>query len=260
MDLRLFAEVMWRQRRLLAAGAVVAVLVSLASMFSFSPSNGFEHRQEETWVSHARLLVTQEGFPQGRANLGQEDAGQQPDAGERRFLGTDRAVHLALLYAKIANADQVRSLMFDAGRVPGAKQVTVRAEQDLPTLDVEALATTRAAAVTLAQRQVRALLGYLQRRQATSGVPEQERVRLSIVRWPGTRPVLEEDSTTWLLAPRSKMLPMVVFLAVLALFAGLAFVVENGRRARVERGPVPIADPDVGLASEPDVKPVARSA
>lgn len=260
MDLRLFSEVMWRYRRLLAAGAAVALLVALASMFSFSLQDGFKHRQDETWVSHARLLVTQEGFPQGRANLGNEGAADQLAAGERRFLGTDRAVHLAQLYAKIANADEVRSLMFGEGRVGGAKQVTVRAEQDLPTLDVEALATTRTAAVTLAQRQVRALLRYLDREQKTSGVPEQERVRLSIVRWPGTRALLEEDSTTWLLAPRSKMLPVVVFLAVLALFVGIAFLLDNGRRARVERGPVPLSDPEVKAVGEPDVGPVARSA
>lgn len=260
MDLRLLADVLWRQRRLLVAGAVVALLVAVASMYSFSPSDGFKHRQEETWVSHARLLVTQEGFPQGRANLGQDDLPQQPAAEQPRYLGPDRAVHLALLYAKIANADEVRSLMFNQGKIPGAKQVTVRAEQDLPTLDVEALGTTRAGAVALAQRQVRALLNYLASEQSSSGVPARDRVRLAVVRWPGTRSLLEEDATTWLLAPRSKMLPVLVFMAVLSLFAGLAFVLENGRRTRFGRAPVPVAEPDVKPVPEQDMGPVARSA
>lgn len=240
MDLGLFARVLWRHRYVVAAGAVVAVLIAVASMTRVSFGDGgprLEYRQDETWVSHARLLVTQQGFPQGRANLAQDDvvAAQQPDAeAARGYLSPARSVELAQLYARIANADQVRAIMFARGGIEGAKSVTARAEEDLPTIGIESLATSRASAVALAQRQVDALLQYLAKTQQASGVPVKDRVRLAVVRAPGSRAVLDDDAATWLLKPRSKMLPLVVFLAVMGLVVGLVFLLENVRRSRAE--------------------------
>lgn len=238
MDLGLFARVLWRHRYLVAAGAVVAVLVAAASMVRVTfdgGTPGLAYRQDETWVSHARMLVTQRGFPQGRANLAQGGAAAAPGPDAETapgYLSPARSVELAQLYARIANADQIRQLMFAQGPIDGAKSVTATAEQDLPTIGVEALATSRAAAVGLAQRQVDALQRYLADTQQESGVPVDDRVRLAVVRSPGSRAVLDEDSATWLLKPRSKTLPLVVFLAMMGLVVGLVFLVENLQRSR----------------------------
>jgi hypothetical protein len=239
MDLRLFIGVLVRFRALIAAGLCLAVLLSILSVAtpSFSGGIGLEARQAEVWASTARILVTQGGFPQGRADInpvdepaGAPEAPVAPGAEpERHFADQARLVEVAIIYARLARGDEVRRLIRSYGPIPGAEAVDVTSVPDLPMLEVLAQGTSRNAAVALAQRQTEALQAYLRRQQTASGVPPQNRLVLKVIEKPGSPPLLGGDSNTWIIAPRSMMRPVIVFLAIFGLFVGLAFVLENLR-------------------------------
>jgi hypothetical protein len=233
MDLRVFSEVLWRFRRLLVAGAGVALLLAILSVAK-PTFIGLEYRDPEVWISNARMLVTQPGFPQGRSDINLNDgaapaapADGPPGGARRQFADPARLVELAVIYARLARSDPVRLLIRRSGRVEGARTVDVVNLQDLPIVEVAARGTSRRAAVTLAQRQTDALREYLRRQQANNGVPYENRIQLKVVERPGSPPLLGNDSNTWIVEPHSKIRPAAVFLAVVGLFIGLAFLLEN---------------------------------
>ena len=72
MDLGRFISVAWRFRGLLAAGLLIATLVSVSALARVSISGGkptLTYREEESWTSASTLFITQSGFPWGRAIL-----------------------------------------------------------------------------------------------------------------------------------------------------------------------------------------------
>ena len=94
----------------------------------------------------------------------------------------------------------------------------------LPLIDLVAIATTPRGAVDLAQRSASALTTYIEQQQVTNNVPTADRVVVEQV----VRPKPPE-----IFQPRSKTMPMVVFLATMLATVGLAFLLENLRpRAR----------------------------
>ena len=66
MDLQLYFRVLWRFRFLMAIGLLAALALSALSLVSVGPS-GVSYRQQEVWSSSAKLLVSQDGFPEGRS-------------------------------------------------------------------------------------------------------------------------------------------------------------------------------------------------
>ena len=66
MDLGLYFRVLWRFRFLVALGLLAAFALAALSLFSVSPS-GVTYRQSEVWSASAKILVSQEGFPEGRS-------------------------------------------------------------------------------------------------------------------------------------------------------------------------------------------------
>jgi hypothetical protein len=99
----------------------------------------------------------------------------------------------------------------------------------LPFIDIVAISPSPAGAVALAQRNAEALITYLRGMQVANDVPAQDRVVVDQIVRPKPPEVYQ---------PRSKTMPIVVFLATMLVTIGLAFLLENLRpRARVDDRP-----------------------
>jgi hypothetical protein len=205
-------------------------------------THGIKYRQAELWSSTTRLGVTQRGFPEGRLFAGSatpEDAARLgiPVADPNRFNT------LAVLYAELATSDPVRRLMRRDGPILGkiiATPVVVGENRVmLPFLDVVAIATTPRRAVELAQRSASSLTTYIEKQQQANNVPTADRVVVEQIVRPKPPQIFQ---------PRSKTMPIVVFLAVMLATVGLAFLLENLR----PRGP------GLDQSAEPEFQEPAR--
>lgn len=227
MDFRLYASVLWRFKLLVALGLVLAVALAVLSMVRVGP-DGIQYRQTELWSSLTRLTVTQHGFPEGRLFAEGETTEGVPRSGIP-LADPNRFNTLAVLYAELATSDPVRRQMLrDGGPVLGkvlATPVVVGENRVmLPLIDLVAIATTPRGAVDLAQRSASALTTYIEQQQVTNNVPTADRVVVEQVVRPKSPEIFQ---------PRSKTMPMVVFLATMLATIGLAFLLENLRpRAR----------------------------
>jgi hypothetical protein len=238
MDFKLYAAVLWRFRIVVAAGFVVAVALAFLATVKVTP-HGIEYRQTELWSSGARLLVTQQGFPEGRLFAQSPTVpGQQTTTVDKNGIPVadpNRFNALAILYADLATSDQVRALINNGRPVRGQILATpLRDDQSgtlLPLIDLTAISTTPQDAIVLADKGVRALQTYLESRQKANGVPEADRAVVQ---------QLVEPRGARLFRPRAKTMPIVVFAAVMFATIALAFLLENMRpRARKLTAPAP---------------------
>jgi hypothetical protein len=228
MDLRLYFGVIWRFRLIVVMGLVLALSLAILSVVRVT-SHGFVYRQAELWSSTTRLGVTQNGFPWGRLFAQESGAngtstpveGNKP--GDIPIADPNRFKDLAIFYAEMATSDPVRRLLLREGPIRGkivATPVVVQDNVTLPLIDLTAIATSRQGARSLAQRGANALDTYLRTQQAANNVPSTDRVILQQLLIP---------RKVKLFAPRSKTMPIVIFLAVMFATIALAFLLENLR-------------------------------
>jgi hypothetical protein len=216
LDLRLYFRVIWRFRLLVGAGFLLAILFTTLSIARIDFSHGSPratYRQEEQWSSTATLLVTQLGFPLGRAEV--------PDGTDTRFAG------LANIYADLASSDPIRRIIRRMGPLSQTETIqgyptTSAVDQSvvLPLVNVSATATSPTRAFLLTERASAALRSYIEQQQSVNGIPQERRIILDEVKRP-------QDAK--LVSGRSKTLPIVVFITVMMAFIGLAFMLENVR-------------------------------
>lgn len=238
MDLRLFARVLWRFRIVTGIGLALAVVLAGLTLFRVGP-HGLTYRRQETYLSYARLLVTQQGFPWGR--LGVAPAAAPGVALDRRadpvpFADPGRLASLAQIYSNLADSDAVHALMQRFGAPPGTTEAAplldTRADA-LPVISIAAHASTPRRAMALAAAESKALTRFIVAEQAANGIAPTDRVKLAQIMAPG-HAALEKG--------RSLALPVVVFVAVLLGAFGLAFLLENLWPLEVAGG-MPVADP-----------------
>ena len=113
--------------------------------------------------------------------------------------------------------------MLRSGPIDGeiiAKPVIADNGITLPLIDVTALAETHDEATELARRGAGSLALYVEQQQVSNEVPRSDRVVLQ-------RLLRAEEAT--LVKPRPKTIPIVVFLVVVAVAIGVAFLLENMR-------------------------------
>ena len=252
MDLELYFRVLWRFRVAVLIGLSLALGLMFLSTIRVSFEGGtpkFEYRETEQWASDVRLLVTQPGFPLGRSilddvvpvNPGEGAAptatpdDEAPPDFVPRYGDPSRFSNLAVIYAHLATSDEVLRLAHPRGRIPGVVTASAMINQDsggiLPILLIRGTATTRQAAVGLAERAGAALRAYIQRQEAENRISPDRRVDLEYI---------NHAQPPMLMMPRSKTRPMFTFLAVLIATVGLVFVLENLRprvRPRVAEEP-----------------------
>jgi hypothetical protein len=194
----------------------------------------FFYRQPEIWQATTRLMLTQTGFPHGRAApaVPGEEGGVLSDPG--------RLSSLASYYAQLASADAVQlRVLARTTETAGLTAVPVidpSTEEPAPFVDILGLADTPLAAARISGRGANVFIRHVSQLQAQARIPAQDRILLQIVKEPLAFQGPE------LVQPRKKTTPAFVFLAVLTATFGLIFVVEN---ARGRRGPA-------GLAGTPD--------
>jgi hypothetical protein len=211
VDIPTVYRVLGRFKVLIAAAFVLAIVLALLSYVKVDVNNGvkFKYRTNETWASSTQLLVS------------------GPD-----LIYEDRYVPQAQLFAKFALGDRVRALMLRDGPIHGLLDAgplpaTSSSDEFLPIVNIVGYARSRDGAMALADRDARALKQFINQRQ---------RVYLTVVK----------HGPAQLTSPRSKTLPVLVFLLVMAAGIGLAFVLESVRprihaipdaapRTRVER-------------------------
>ena len=239
MDLRLYVRVLWRFRLLVAIGVLLAAGLATLSVVRVS-SDGLTYRETELWSSSTRLIVTQQGFPWGR--LLAQDPSLSEDAA--RSLGIpladpNRLNNLTILYAELATADPVLRLMRRDGPINGkilaAPVVVQDGRYTLPLIDVIAIATSPQRAMKLAVRGASAFETYLTEQQRINDVPTDDRVVVQQVERPRGAEIYR---------PRSKTMPIVIFLAVMFATVGLAFLLENVRPPARPGEPVAVAHED----------------
>jgi hypothetical protein len=102
----------------------------------------------------------------------------------------------------------------------------------LPLITLEAQAASKDRVIELAKRETTAFLEFLHDQQAANAIPDNKRVDVRVVKGDQIR----------LVKPRSKTIPVMVFMLVAIATLGSAFLLEN-LRPRVR----PVANEDVVL-------------
>jgi hypothetical protein len=245
MDFRLYARVLWRFKVVVGAGLLLALTLAVFSMVRVS-SKGLTYRQTQLWSATTRVGVTQHGFPEGRLFAvpdGVTTAEQQARSLGIPVADPNRFTTLAVYYAEYATSDVVRNLMLRDGPVTGQILATTVVVGDsrtiLPLIDLTGVATSAEGAIQLSKRTSDALATYVRYQQRVNNVPESDRVILQKVVSPKKAAVYQ---------PRSKTMPIVIFLAVMFATVGLAFLLEN-LRPRVRR---------MGESAEAEFQPAQR--
>jgi hypothetical protein len=243
MDFHLYSRVLWRFKWLVALGLVLGASLGLLSVVRVS-SDGLTYRQSELWTSTTRLGVTQNGFPWGRLLAQEVTPDEQAERLGIPLADPNRLNTLAVLYAELATSDPVRRQMLEDGPLRGkiiATPVVVGENRVmLPFIDVAAIATSPRGAVVLAQRAADAFGVFMRDQQVANRVPAADRVIVQ---------QLVRPKPPKLFQPRSKTMPVVVFLAVMFATVGLAFLLENLRPPR---------RPEEDAQSEPEIRGAAR--
>ena len=120
MDFKLFLGVVKRYKRMVIAGAVLAVVLSVLSYGTPSLKGGkptIVPRGAEIWQGEAELLISQAGFPYGRAvhagrHPGRASTPSQP-IGDYNYMAS-----LSSVYAALANGNSVQHQAATEARVP----------------------------------------------------------------------------------------------------------------------------------------------
>jgi hypothetical protein len=256
MDLGRFIQVAWRFRLLLGIGFTLAILLAVLS-FARVGSGGLQPREQETWLSASTLLVTQEGFPWGRAILdetvplqGTTDSNGESDV-VPRFGDPGRYSGLASLYAELAKADEVQAEVAE-GSKPGQYYESMVVQQpgssaSLPMIYIKGYGPTPEDATDTAGRASRAFIDYIEREQSKNKISDDKRVEVVVTK---------QATTPEIFKKRSFVRPIMLFLLVSMAFLALAFAFENlrTRRPQDEELEPEFADFDDLWGPEPEVE------
>jgi capsular polysaccharide biosynthesis protein len=210
MDFRLFFSVLRRFKFIVGLGFILACALAFLSYVKVGP-HGLEYRQDVTWSSTTRVLVTNPA-------------------------GSQDPVVLAQLYASFATSDEVAKAAIRRHGIPGALQAESgylnRTSTALPTVSLTAVSTTPARSALLANDAIEALRSFVDKQQEAAGVAPAHRVQMETLN-------LAIPFRAQVFLPRSKTPPIIVFVLVLAVTIGLAFLLEN-LRPRVREAPLEV--------------------
>jgi hypothetical protein len=237
MDLQLYFRVLWRFRLIILAGLLLAIVLATISLAKVTWANGsvkFTYRSQVYYQSQATIFVTQRGYPWGRSVFPSKPTTGSPGAVTSNYADPGRLAYLASVYAQLGTSDVVRAVMRKDGPLRGKIEAEPGFDERngsyQPYVYVSAVATDGATAVELANRAATAIRTVVRTQQLNANIPADQQVALDL--FSGARPPT-------VLQPRKKTLPIVMFLTVVLITVGLAFVLENirPRALRIERVP-----------------------
>ena len=214
MDIGLYVDVVRRHRRVAIVGVTLTLLAAFFSYFTVS-SSGLGHRTPLTYISNATLLVTEKGFPYGRA------------ASNNDPVDLTRYQYLATLYANMATSDAVKRLVKRHGKLVGERTYGAAPGRSpdgttaLPVVVISAFDSSASGARALADQVASALRIVLERNQAIAGIKPAARVLLTTV---------DSGADAKVFEPRRPTEPIIIALLGLMLTFGLIFLLENLRR------------------------------
>ena len=223
MDLRQLSRVVAAHKGVAAVGVVAALALAFLAQVRVDPfgSPRFTYRKPVVWSSSIVLQLTQEGFQEGRVSTqGSPVANFSP------------------LYARLATTNPVRARMKKHGPVLGGVKVQPLTDDNraaLPFITISSYAFQPSTALTRAKRQADAFIAYVAAQQRINNVRARNRVILRVVTGP---------TPPFVVVPRKKTLPVVVFVAMLVVTGGLILALENARSrgaARPENAETPRA-------------------
>ena len=226
MDLRLYARVLWRFRVVVLIGVIVAFALAFLSYARVKIVHGkpvITYRRAVTYGSNETLVITQQGFPQGRAVFPSTVTAQGLVS---NYADPNRFASLAEFYSYLANSDAVRGI---AARLANGSPVAFTATPVLaafannapePLLQLQGLGTNPAVAVRNARIGSAAFRKYLTQEQSDAGIAPSQRALVE---------VLNQAAGAAVLVPRKKTITFVVFMAVIAATIALALLLENFR-------------------------------
>jgi hypothetical protein len=233
MDTALLMSVIGRHKLVITAGFVIALVLAFFSVAKVDPHRSpyVSYRKAQQWASYSRILVAQPGFTVGSTLAGAGAAAAQ--ALDTKSAADSRMPALATIYASFVTGDSVQKLIERHGPMRGELQAVALPVDPtgggggvLPVISIAALADSTQYALSLGNRATVALQEYIAQQQQANGVPPSERVQLI---------VLNKAGQLKLIKPRSKALPIAVFLVVMFAFVGFAFLLENRRRGENEQ-------------------------
>lgn len=230
-------------------GVLASFALAVLAFVRVSPT-GISYRSSERWVNEATLVVTQAGFNEGRSG-----GGAAVDTTLQRFAA------LVNVYAALVESDEVVNLLVKRGLVERedvangeipvvATPVVSDNGASTPLMTITASASSAAKATALTTGATRAFIDALERRQRAAGIPASQRTLVQPVRRFG-EPTL--------VAPRSKSLPLIVFLAGLSATFAAAIIRDGGLRRQPEEAElaesVPLAPAPEQSRSGPSKRP-----
>lgn len=220
-------RIFWRFKVIVALGLLLAVALATLSFAKVSFRHGsptLTYRQSETWAGRVSLLITEQGFPEGRTIFPLSGSG--PDV-TSKYADPNRLAALADFYSRIAMSDVVLERIPHSRGARGRPLVTASAVTSalgngatMPILVISGEASTPGGAVKLTDEAASAFRSYLTEKQDAAGIPSDQRVLLT---------VLNGAEQPYVVAPRKKTIPILVFMAVLAATLGLAMILEHMR-------------------------------
>jgi len=239
MDVALFLSVVWRAKRLVLAGALLAAVLAVLAYGTPSFSGGHltvVPRSAEVWQSEAQLLIGQSSYPYRNP--------PEPDGS----LGS-----LSPIYANLANGsvvqEEIHRQFGTRATVKASEDVDLAASSFLPFVLLVATAPTATEAARLAQGAASIFEAFVTRQQVAQGVPPAHRIQLSVVQ-SGAKPKLAEG--------HKLSIPVLVFVAIMMGTVALVLIKDNVRRR--EAAPAHLASETAAavrslpaeVATEPD--------
>jgi hypothetical protein len=222
MDLLEYGRVVRRQALIVVLGLTITFALMFLALMRVS-GDGFVLRSPPTYQARSELLVTQAGFPVGRA--------APPDYQQ---ADTARMEYLAGLYAELATSETVRTVIeSDGTRLPLPREsydvvqvITPVSARSLPLIEVLGVSTSEGGSMAIANRVATGLKRYILVNQNRNRVPTSERVDLRVVTRADHAEVLQGVKLTT---------PIMLLLLGLIVTLACAFARDNLTRNR--RGP-----------------------
>lgn len=250
----------------LAGGAVLAVLAVVFAMYRL-PS--FEKRSPATYTATARLLVTGVHGPYMRSSVTTRTTARPavdgaPATTETQTAAPDLApyVRAANLYPLLVESDQVQKYR---EKLFGVTDGTVTANaiyqvatpsrfrvSDIPVIQVFGTSTGPRASMRLTQQTADAFVAWITREQKVAGITPRQRIVVQEIERPKAKDIVVAGGT-------SKGLVGMVFVAVLAAFAGLAIVLDRIRPRGAVAAPAVVPEPELLAASGQGQAPMGRN-
>jgi hypothetical protein len=199
MNLARHASVLWRFRRVTAAGIVLGIVLAILASYRVS-SDGLTPRGSETWSAVSSILVTQAGFPEGRVTLPEKqlDTGTTSDGDsavdenaspedQLDFADPARLAALGDVYSKLFMSDEVLRRV-KGHPMPNIVQASPFASSQggvlLPIIQLTTLGGSALGARETNMNVYKGLLDYLADKSSANDIARPDRVELRMINQP----------------------------------------------------------------------------